>query len=138
VSWTLQTQDINGVEVSFIFHLASQDIPLLIGHGILQNSVVNFNHHPFWVDIKHRNTIFRFPIHTHAQRKRIEIAPIHHKNILSSHVLLGDAENSHMARDHFATAARENSPNAPSASQVTPQFLAARLHSYSHPPLRDL
>jgi hypothetical protein len=30
-SWTLQTQDINGVEVSFVFHLASQDIPLLIG-----------------------------------------------------------------------------------------------------------
>jgi hypothetical protein len=44
-SWILQTQDINGVEVNFLFHLASQDIPLLIGHNILQNSTINFNHH---------------------------------------------------------------------------------------------
>jgi hypothetical protein len=138
VSWTLQTQEINGVEFSLFFHLASQDIPLLIGHEILQNSVVNFNHHPFWVDIKHRNTIFRFPIHTHEQRNSIEIDPIHHSNILSSHVLLGDAEDSHIARDHFATAAHENSPKAPSASQVPPHLVAERLHSYSNAPLRDL
>jgi hypothetical protein len=128
-SWLLQTQDINCVEVSFIFHLASQDIPLLIGHDILRNSVVNFNHHPSWVDIRHRNKIVRFPIYTHGQRTRIEIAPIHHTNLISNCVLLGDAEDSHTARDHCATAAHEN-PNAPPASHVPPHLLAARLHSY--------
>jgi hypothetical protein len=113
-SWKLQTQDINGVEVSFFFHLASHDIPLLIGHDILRNSVVNFNHHPSWVEIRLRNTIVRFPIYTHGQRTRIEIAPIHHTNLLSNNpVLLGDAENSHTARDHCATAAQELQTHIP-------------------------
>jgi hypothetical protein len=58
--------------------------------------------------------------------------------MLTNSILLGDSQGAQSSRDNVDSTTRNSIAHLIPASKISPHLLAARLHSYSHAPLKNL